>query len=322
VASPARVLNANGIENKHGYITEYVTLQVKIDEHSEKLDFAVTQLNTANDYLGLEWLKQHNPFVNWRTGQMRFNNCPKECQRHPMRMAKVDEVRIDGLSHDQEHFEAMNMQVQVEKSKYFYKPIKTGMFEEVVPKHYHNFKDVFGEEEFQALPEQRTWDHAIELEEGFKPTRGLTYSLNRRQEEEMNKFVDENLRSGRIRPLKSPQSSPFFFVKKKGDMKSRPTQDYQKLNDSTRNNCYPLPLIGELINRLKKSKVLSKMDIWWGYNNIRIKEGNKWKAVFHTSSGLYELTVMFFGLCNSPVTFQAFMNEIFADLIREGVVKM
>jgi hypothetical protein len=154
VANPARVLNADGTENKHGYIIEYVTLQVQIDEHSEKLDFAVTQLNTANVYLGLEWLRQHNPFVNWKTGQMKFSNCPKECQRHPMRTAKVDEVRIDGLSHDQEHFEAMmNMQVQMEKSKYFYKPIKTGTFEKVVLKHYHDFKDVFREEEFQALPE-------------------------------------------------------------------------------------------------------------------------------------------------------------------------
>jgi hypothetical protein len=81
-------------------------------------------------------------------------------------------------------------------------------------------------------------------------------------------------------------------------------------------------MIGELINGLKKSKVLSKMDIWWGYNNIRIKEGDKWKAAFHTTRGLYELTVMFFGLCNSPATFQAFMNKIFVELIREGLVKI
>jgi ligand-binding SRPBCC domain-containing protein len=70
-----------------------------------------------------------------------------------MRMAKVDEVRIDGLSYNQEHFKAMmNMQAHMEKSKYFYELINTGTFEEVVPKHHHNFKDMFGEE-FQALPE-------------------------------------------------------------------------------------------------------------------------------------------------------------------------
>jgi hypothetical protein len=153
------------------------------------------------------------------------------------------------------------------------------MFEEVVPKHYHNFKDMFREEEFQALPEWKMWDHAIELGEGFKPMRGLMYSLNRRQEEEMDKFVDENLKSGWIRPSKSPQSLP-FFVEKKGDTKNRPTQDYWKLNDSTRKNQYLLPLIGELINGLKKSKVLSKVDVQWEYNNIRIKEAMSGKLHF------------------------------------------
>jgi hypothetical protein len=155
-------------------------LQVQIDEHSEMLDFTVTQLNTVNVYLGLECLKQHNPFMNWRTGHMKFNSYSKECQKHPMRTAKVDEVRIDGLSYNQEHFKAMmNMQAQMEKSKYFYKPIKTAMFEEAVPEHYHDFKDVFGEEEFQVLSEQREWDHAIKLEEGFKLMRGPMYVLNK-----------------------------------------------------------------------------------------------------------------------------------------------
>jgi hypothetical protein len=67
----------------------------------------------------------------------------------------------------------MNLQTQMEKSKYFYKPIKTATFEEAVPEHYHEFSDVFSKEEFSVLPERRMWDHAIKLEEGFKPTRGL-----------------------------------------------------------------------------------------------------------------------------------------------------
>ena len=75
-------------------------------------------------------------------------------------------------------------------------------------------------------------------------------------------------------------------------------------------NCYPLPFIQELIDKLKLSKVFSKMDIRWGYNNIRIKEGDEWKAAFRTNKGLFEPTVMFFGLTNSPATFQAFMNHI------------
>src|ERR1700720_4418494 len=81
------------------------------------------------------------------------------------------------------------------------------------------------------------------------------------------------------------QYPPFFFVKKK-DGKLRPTQDYRKLNEATIKNCYPLPLISELVDRLRGAKVFTKMDVRWGYNNICIKEGDEWKAAFRTNVGL------------------------------------
>lgn len=71
------------------------------------------------------------------------------------------------------------------------------------------------------------------------------------------------------------------------------------------------------MDKLKQSKVFTKLDIRWEYNNIWIKEGDEWKAAFRTNRGLFELMVMFFGLTNSPATFQGFMNEIFKDLISE-----
>ncbi|GAW00909.1 reverse transcriptase-RNase H-integrase [Lentinula edodes] len=114
-------------------------------------------------------------------------------------------------------------------------------------------------------------------------------------------------------------ASPFFFVKKK-DGTLRPVQDYRKLNDMTVKNRYPLPLIQELIDKLKNSKIFTKMDVRWGFNNIRIKEGDEWKAAFRTNRGLFEPTVMFFGLTNSPATFQAFMNHILRELIDQGHV--
>src|SRR6266516_5918281 len=64
------------------------------------------------------------------------------------------------------------------------------------------------------------------------------------------------------------------------------------------------------------------MDVWWGYNNMRIKKGDEWKAAFHTNHSLFEPLVMFFGLTNSPATFQTMMNEIFKDLVMEGVVSI
>ena len=79
-------------------------------------------------------------------------------------------------------------------------------------------------------------------------------------------------------------------------------------------------LIGDLIDNLMNAKVFFKMDVQWGYNNIHIKEGDKWKAAFRTNLRLFKPTVMFFGLTNSPATFQNFMNHIFKTLIYCGKV--
>ena len=83
-------------------------------------------------------------------------------------------------------------------------------------------------------------------------------------------------------------------------------------------NRYPLPLIPELIARVKGATLFTKFDVRWGYNNVRIKEGDQWKAAFITNKGLFEPNVMFFGLTNSPATFQMMMNEIFMEELREG----
>ena len=87
-------------------------------------------------------------------------------------------------------------------------------------------------------------------------------------------------------------------------------------------NTYSLPLILDIINEISdsKAKYFTKLDIRWGYNNVRIKEGDKWKAAFWTNRGLFKPLVMFFGLTNSPATFQMMMNNIFKDLIDEGHV--
>jgi len=85
-------------------------------------------------------------------------------------------------------------------------------------------------------------------------------------------------------------------------------------------NNYPLPLISDVLENIGTKKVFTKMDLRWRYNNVRIKEGDEWKAVFTTPEGSFEPTVMFFGLTNSPVMFQTMMNEVLRDLINMGKV--
>jgi len=86
--------------------------------------------------------------------------------------------------------------------------------------------------------------------------------------------VEDQLRKRYIRPSKSPQMSPVFFVGKK-DRSKQMVMDYHNLNDQTVKNNYSLPLITDLINNIGSKKVFTKMDLRWGFNNVRIKEGNE-----------------------------------------------
>ena len=119
--------------------------------------------------------------------------------------------------------------------------------------------------------------------------------------------------------MKLPQMALVFFVRKK-DGKKRMVQDYRYLNEWMIKNNYPLLLISDVLENIGTKKVFTKMDLRWGYNNVRIKEGDEWKAVFTTLEGSFEPTVMFFRLMNSPATFQAMMNELLRDLINTGKV--
>jgi hypothetical protein len=116
--------------------------------------------------------------------------------------------------------------------------------------------------------------------------------------------------------LKSPFSALVFFIKKK-DGSLCLVQDYQKLNTITVKNSYPLPLVSDILNQLHGAKYLTKFNLRWGFSNVRIKEGDEYKAAF-PMQGLYEPLVMFFGLCNSLATFQTMMNDILKNLIHQG----
>ena len=166
---------------------------------------------------------------------------------------------------------------------------------------------------------RKMWDHVIEMKEGFVPQKGKVYPLSREEREEVRKFVKEQLRKGYIWLSKSPQTVLVFFVGKK-DGKKRIVQDYRYLNEWTIKNNYPLPLILDILENIGMKKLFIKMDLRWGYNNVRIKEGDEWKAAFTMPEGSFEPTVMFFGLTNSPATFQAIMNELLRYLINTGKV--
>ena len=146
-----------------------------------------------------------------------------------------------------------------------------------------------------------------------------TYAMTLKEEEALNQWLDKQLKAGLIVESKSRYAAPYFYIPKK-DGSLRLVQDYRKLNQVTIKDKTPLPLIGEVIDKLKEAKYFNKLDLIWGYNNIRIKEGDEWKAAFLMNKGLFKPRVMYFRLCNSPETFQRIINSIFRELLHKGVL--
>ena len=180
-----------------------------------------------------------------------------------------------------------------------------------IPLEYWCHAKVFSKQASQWLSQHTIWDHTIELLPKAPSTlpRQLL-PLMQEEKGEVHKFIAEHLKCGTIRESWGPYAANVFYVKKK-DGKLRLIQDYRPVNKWTKKNCNVSPLIIEVVDWLSGCTLFTKFDVRWGYNNIRIKEGDEWKAAFLTHKGLFEPTVMFFRLTNSPATFQMMMNTIF-----------
>ena len=157
------------------------------------------------------------------------------------------------------------------------KPVCTP--EELIPPCYHSYLNIFSKKAASRFPLQKPWDHAIDLKDIFKPNKGWLIPLSLEEQKEVSEFINEQLTKGYICLSKSEQMSPIFFMLKK-DGRKRMVQDYRYLNEHMVWNNYPLPLISQLIDKLKGSQYFTKIDLQWGYNNVWIKEGDKWKAAF------------------------------------------
>ena len=188
-----------------------------------------------------------------------------------------------------------------------------------VPPEYHDYLDVFSKAEADKLPPHRPFDHHITLQDGKTPPFGPIYSLSEKELGVLREYLDENLDKGFVVPSESPAAAPILFVKKK-DGSLRLCVDYRGLNKITVKNRYPLPLIPELLDRLRKAKVFTKIDLRGAYNLLRIAEGDEWKTAFRTRYGLFEYKVMPFGLTNAPASFQHLMNHNFRDMLDDFVI--
>ncbi|KAF9800263.1 hypothetical protein IEO21_10402 [Rhodonia placenta] len=250
-------------------------LQMQIGDHVKKTVFTVTDLGPEDVIIGLDWLREHNPEIDWESGSLKLSQCPEMCSaRKTGQMEQAVTARDTGVrpmacrSWEQgitlpgapqlfvaagHTYPQLFAEEEIKK-----KVVKTA--EESVPKQYHEFLKVFSKEASERLPERKPYDHAIKLVPGYSMFHSKVYPLSNNEQEELDKFLNEQLARGYIRESKSPISSPFFFIKKK-EGTLRPVQDYRQLNANTVKNCYPLPLITEMVDKLRGATLFTKFDV-------------------------------------------------------------
>jgi hypothetical protein len=188
-----------------------------------------------------------------------------------------------------------------------------------VPTEYYDYLDIFSKRKGTTLPPRRHHDHCIDLMDNLSPPFGPIYSLSEVEQLALREFLDENLSNHFIRPSQSSASVPILFIKKK-DGSLCLAVNYCGLNKITKKDQYPLPLIPDLLDRLRSAHTFTKLDLRGAYNLVRIADGDEWKTAFRTRYGSYEFQVMHYSLTNAPMSFQHFMNEVFKDLLDMCVV--
>jgi len=258
LAHPIPVYNVDRTQNEGGPIQFIVSLHLKVGDHVEMVTLAVTNTGPNKIILGHSWLWKHNPNIDWTHAQILFNCCLRECGMPQLweedenmigilvdddNDNKYKEVEGEDASGDKdmdtleegERLFVLPEDVKTIRATYTISQHITEEEERIkklkantpVPDRYvKDFSPIFEKSSFDTLPPQQKWDHAIELKDNCTPFTSKIYPLSKDKQHQLDEFVEEHLKSGRIRPSKSPIASPFFIVKKK-DGTLHPVQDYR-----------------------------------------------------------------------------------------------
>ena len=257
---PVKVMNVDGMHNKGGDITHEVACNIFYKGHRERAKFDVCNLGRTEVILEMPWLMAHNPEIDWEKGKVKLTRCLPWCGKDNKKKKRVEhrgrETRtVEGekaISWAADEKEDWGREEEMEID---YRKIET-----MVPKRFHWWLKVFGKVEPERMLVRKVWDHTIDVKDDFKPSKAKVYPLSRNEREEVQKFIDEHLKKGYIRPSKLQQTLPVFFVGKKDGGKHM-VMDYRKLNKQTVKNNYPLPLITELVDNMGSKRVFTKMDL-------------------------------------------------------------
>ncbi len=244
-----RLFNVDGTPNKVGTLKYYVDMSIRTGEKRTRLRYFLTNLGENQVILGYPWFASAQPKIDWAKGWIDYEQLPIVLRSDDADKT-IFATRIKGRK-------AVIRQTQID---------------ERVPHQYRAFMDVFSDEESKKYPPKRPWDHRIELKPGAPATLiSKTIPLSTTKQQELKEFIKEHEARGTIQRSKSSYVASFFFIKKKNG-KLQPVQDYRPINEWTIKNRYPLLLIPQLIDRIGDTKLITVVDIRWGYNMVQIIE--------------------------------------------------
>lgn len=239
-----KVFNTDSSENRQGTIKEYAQIPLKIRNHKHIQTLLVTNIGKQDILLGMNFLKQHNPTINWEKGYLDFDNYPRTCEiKHsPIEDEDFNEDETpqeDGLNHYGQikndswgskeqftHFLNHSDNPQAVCLRGIQKDTTDReTWDKLVPKQYHDYGLVFLQKASERIPTRKPYDHAIKLLPDTQlPKPSKLYPLNPQERQSLNKWIDEELKKGYIRASKAPTAAPVFFVKKKdGKLRLRTT---------------------------------------------------------------------------------------------------
>uniref|UniRef100_A0A803SW01 ribonuclease H n=1 Tax=Anolis carolinensis TaxID=28377 RepID=A0A803SW01_ANOCA len=252
-----------------GSIAKYSleNVRCRIGPWEGEISFVVSQVATYNVILGIPWLEQANPQIDWKTRSLHFQGAEAEDQGSRIEIASRGEDEDDRIA----------------------------KLASKLPPEYRDYVDVFDEKEADRFPPKRRVEVEIQLIPGAELPKAKIYPMSAQEKEELKRYIDKNLERGFIERSNSPLGAPVLFRQKK-DNSLRVCIDYRGLNAISTVNKYPLPLMKDLIAQLSEGKIFTKLDLAEAYHKIRIKPEDRWKTAFSCAYGLYNYCVLPFGL--------------------------
>lgn len=299
LATPYKVYNADGTSNKSGRIDKSVRAYVEIGSHKSTHNLLVADLGNKDVMIGYTYLRKHNSEIDWEKGEWKFTRCPESCaprarKNKTVTVAETDELQLpredpwvtllDKLGEecpDNPHINWLSTDTQEDQliasfvAETFDKDLEeededTTKWRSLVPKHLHEFGEVFSKKKSEWMPIRKPYDHGIDFVKGTNlPRPSKLYPLSPKERNSLDEWIDKELRKGYISKSKSPVAAPVFFVKKH-DGGLHLCMDYRELNDITVKNHYPIPQIADLVDSLSQASIFTKIDLRWGYNNVCI----------------------------------------------------